>query len=141
MHFSKPLMKKTINEKKQIRTFGIGLVVFLSSFGAIKYYKTESEEYFYLFIASFIILCLSIIKPYALKHIYKGAMFMAHVLGWINTRIILSIIFFFIFSPIGIVLRLIKKDLLNRKIDSNCATYWQKRTKVTFEKSHCERQF
>ena len=45
------------------------------------------------------------------------------VLGKIISPIIMAIIFFFVVSPIGLFMRLIKKDLLNLKYNKN-KSYW-----------------
>ncbi len=45
------------------------------------------------------------------------------LLGRIISPIIMGIIFFFIVTPIGILMKLLKKDLLNLKFNRN-KTYW-----------------
>ncbi|MGR3176834.1 MAG: SxtJ family membrane protein [Candidatus Anammoxibacter sp.] len=134
-------MKKEINEKKQIRTFGFGLTVFLALIGGLQIYKGHSSVAVYPFGAGFVALCLSVIFPIALKPIYKVMMFAAQSIGWVNTRLLLGIIFYTIFAPIGLFLRLIRKDLLDRKFDKNCTTYWKKRDKPVADISRYEKQF
>ena len=51
----------------------------------------------------------------------------AAVLGFINTRIILFFIFYFIFTPIAFVLRLFGKDFLEREKNKDKISYWSKR--------------
>ena len=45
------------------------------------------------------------------------------MLGWINTRIILSLVFFAVFLPYGVVLRLLGKDPMARRLDENIDSY------------------
>ena len=52
------------------------------------------------------------------------------MLGWINTRLILFIIFYLVFTPIGLVMRLFGVDLLDKKIDKNKNSYWRRKEKV-----------
>ncbi len=40
---------------------------------------------------------------------------LAGVLGWVNSRILLSLIFFVMFTPIGLVMRLFGRDSLRRR--------------------------
>jgi hypothetical protein len=42
-------------------------------------------------------------------------MFLGHVLGWINTRIILGAVFYLIVTPIGLARRLMGKDPMGTK--------------------------
>jgi len=50
-------------------------------------------------------------------------MAVGHALGWINTRIILGILFFVLFSPIGITMKLFGKDPMARKFDKKKESY------------------
>ena len=65
----------------------------------------------------------------------------AHALGWFNTRLILTVMFYLLFTPIGLVLRLLGKDLLNRKIEPNAETYWIDREEEAFDRKRYEKQF
>jgi hypothetical protein len=51
-------------------------------------------------------------------------MFIAKVIGSVVERILLIIIFCFIFVPGGLVLRILRRDILHRKIDHEAKTYW-----------------
>lgn len=62
-----------------------------------------------------------------IKQIYTLWMAFAKILGKINTFIILSIIYVVLISPIGLILRIFKKDILNLKFNPKSESYWQKR--------------
>jgi len=79
--------------------------------------------------------------PVLLKPVYIFWMKLAFVLGWINTRLILWIIFYLIFAPVGLMMMAFGVDLLARKIEKNKETYWLKREKKGFEARNYERQF
>ena len=66
---------------------------------------------------------LAIIFPLGLKPFYKVWMLFGAVMGWINTRIILGIIFYCVFMPFGLIMKLFGKDLLSRKLDASKSTY------------------
>jgi hypothetical protein len=48
-----------------------------------------------------------------------------HVLGGINTTIILFLLYFLIITPIGLIMRLLGKNNLDLKLDSGMPTYWK----------------
>jgi len=48
-------------------------------------------------------------------------------LGGIIAPLIMAIIYIFVFTPYGIILRLFGKDLINKKIDKSVKSYWIKR--------------
>ena len=49
------------------------------------------------------------------------------ILGSIISPIVMGIIFFLVVTPIGFILRILGKDLLNKKYDKKKETYWIKR--------------
>ena len=127
--------------KKDIRTFGFGLTGFLSIIGALNLFKGNNDISCYFFAAGFIALIISIVRPYALKCLYKPMMLLAHAIGWFNTQVLLSLIFFFLISPISLVLRILKKDLLDKRIDNNCKSYWNNTSLKVKDKTQYQKQF
>jgi hypothetical protein len=63
--------------------------------------------------AGIIIGLVSLIIPPAGKLILWVWFRIGHVLGWINTRIILGIIFYVFLTPLSLVYRLLNKDHMN----------------------------
>ena len=44
--------------------------------------------------------------------------------------VLMGIVFFIVITPIGLIMRLIGKDLLNKKIDKSLTSYWNKREQM-----------
>lgn len=65
----------------------------------------------------------ALLAPTTLKPVYVGWMKFGNVMNWINTRIILGIMFYGMFMPFGLVMRLFGKDPMHRKLDSNVTSY------------------
>ena len=74
------------------------------------------------------------------KPLYRGWMKFAHGLGWVNTRIILTLVYYLVFSPLAILFKIIGKDPMNRKIGS-ADTYWIERDSAPFDRERARRQF
>ena len=51
------------------------------------------------------------------------------ILGAIVAPIIMGVVFFLVVTPIGLVMRIMGKDILNKKYDKNKKTYWISRNK------------
>lgn len=64
----------------------------------------------------------ALVAPTLLRPIYKGWMKFAEILGWINTRLILGIVFYFLFVPVGIITRIFN-DPMQRRIDVSLNSY------------------
>jgi hypothetical protein len=63
------------------------------------------------------------ILPQLLAPIHTGWMWVGQILGWINTRILLSIVFYGLVTPIGLVFRLMGKDTMRQRLDESGSTY------------------
>ena len=63
------------------------------------------------------------ILPQLLAPIHKGWMRVGHILGWINTRILLGIMFYALVTPMGIVFRLMGKDTMRQGFAESRTTY------------------
>ena len=70
------------------------------------------------------ILCLwALVWPAGLAPVHRIWMQLAQVLGWLNTRIILGAVFLLLFAPVGLALRLLRKDPMARRWDAAAGTY------------------
>ena len=74
-------------------------------------------------LAAPILVVISLIAPMALGPLNRAWLFIGHILGYINTRIILGIIFLFIFTPCAFILKLLGKDLMQRKMEPQLSSY------------------
>jgi len=60
-------------------------------------------------------LILGILKPSLLFYPYKAWMKLGHALGWINSRIILGLVFIIVLQPIAFIMNLFGYDPLRKK--------------------------
>ena len=60
-------------------------------------------------------LFLAISKPSLLLYPYKAWMKLGHVLGWLNSRIILGLVFLIVLQPIALIMRIFGHDPLKTK--------------------------
>jgi len=135
------MKEKKVITKKQLITFGIVFTIFLGIIGFINYRKGNEIAHQFLWGVAIINLVTTLTYSDAIKPIYRGALFVAHILGWINTRLLLGIIFYVVFTPIAFVLKVMGKDPLDRKFDKNAPTYWKIREKVEFDRDRYLKQF
>jgi len=104
--------------KKRLREFGflvgVGLVLFIGFFIPIIF---KHDFRFWTFWIAIPFIILAILKPETLKLPYKVWMKIGEILGWINSRIILGIIFITILFPISLIMKIFGYDplLLKRR--------------------------
>jgi hypothetical protein len=93
------------------------------------------------FLLSFMFYLLALIKPSLLKPIYIILMRVGFVITWIFSRFVLLMIFYFLFTPMGLIIRLLRIDLLDSKIDKCKESYWKDKEKNTLGPPGYEKQF
>ena len=126
-------------DRKTLRNFGLTFFLVLSVIAGYSYCRGGASWPWFIG-GSVVFLALGLFLPFFLKSFYKVWMALAFLLGWIMTRVILTLSFFLVFTPMGFVLRVLGKDLLDEKIDRNTSTYWQKHEPKS-DKSRYLRQY
>ena len=118
------------------RSFGI---VFFVVFLIIATYPLINGDELRLWslIISIVFLSLGLVNSKILNPLNKLWFKFGIFLGKIISPLVMSIIFFLVVTPIGLLMRLFNKDLLNLKFNNN-NTYWIKKTEP---KSKMKNQF
>ncbi len=75
-----------------------------------------------------VVAALAIVRPRWLRRPYRLGMIVSHGMGRVVAPVVLSLVFFLILTPLGLVLRLLGKDLLQLRRNPAADTYWQKPT-------------
>ncbi len=77
-------------------------------------------------VVSVILLIICFTVPVLIRPFYQIWIKFWNIMWWINSRLIMFILFFFIFTPVALVLKLLRKDLLRKKLDKKYKSYWIK---------------
>lgn len=134
-------MEKLDNlDKNNLKKFGItmGIAFFIITIFILIRHKHSVLP---ATIISGIFFIFALFIPSLLKPIYIIWMRIAFILSWINTRLILIIIFYLIFTPVGLGIKIFGIDFLDRKMDKNKDSYWKKSQTKKFNPLDYERQF
>ncbi len=120
------MIEKPKAGRGEIRRFGILFAVLSALAGVFMLWK-GSREMWIPFMLAAVFLLTGLVLPSVLRPFYVAWMRFAFILAWINTHLLLSVFYFLILTPIGVVMRLLGKDVLGKKMDRSAATYWVKR--------------
>jgi hypothetical protein len=104
------------------KSFGL---VFFIFFIIVSIYplKTGGELRYWSLILSFIFLVLGLLNSSVLSPLNKVWFRFGLLLGSIVSPIVMGIIFFGVITPISLIMKFLRKDLLNLKNNNN-NTYW-----------------
>lgn len=127
--------------KTELRKFGLvtGAIV-AALFGIILPWLFGYQWPKWPWIVTGILWVWAIVFPSTLFFVYNIWMKFGLVAGWINTRIILGIMFYLVFLPAGLVMRIIfRNDPMSRKLDSSAKSY--RKISQPISKEHIERPY
>ncbi len=65
--------------------------------------------------------------PRARRSIYVGWMYAFLPLGMVMSYLLLAVIYFLVFTPLGLVMRLVGRERVARRFDREARTYWVQR--------------
>ena len=133
-------IKNIKTEVIDLRKFGIIVGTVLLIIAGLLFWK--EKESFQLFLTIGIVLSVAgIAIPFILKPIYWVWMVLATILGWFMTHVILSLLFYAVLTPIGLIGRLFGKQFLDLKMDGSKQSYWNVRKVEAFDTQNHEKQF
>ena len=114
--------------KKQLRQFGIIIGIFFPLiFGLIMPLLFGHSYRIWTLFISFPILIMGILKPYYLSSFYKLGINVGNYLGWINSHLILGLVFIIVLQPIAFFMKIFGYDPLRKKIDKNIKSYRERK--------------
>lgn len=110
--------------KKQLRSFGLLVGAIFVVIGVWPMLlRHESPRWWSVGLAAYLVLS-GLLVPSSLARIFKGWMWLGHIMGWVNTRIILGLAFFGLVTPIGIFRSyLLRKDPMGRNLRPDSKSY------------------
>ncbi len=117
-------MKATAVTSKEIRKFSLGLAVILAGLAGLQWWRHHPAAAEVTASLGLLSLLLGLLAPGVMRPVHTGFLKLGLVLGWLNTRILLTVLFFLVFTPVSFVMRLLGRDPLARKFDPRATTYW-----------------
>ncbi|MBN1943280.1 MAG: hypothetical protein JW849_08305 [Phycisphaerae bacterium] len=122
-------------EARTLRLFGVSSGFLLALIGAWVFFRhsilaiplcptTSRYLGIGLWLAGAVLFVLAIAWARALWPIYIGMNIVAFPVGLVVSHAILFVVFYFIFTPIGLIFRLIGRDAMHRGLDPAAASYW-----------------
>ena len=83
---------------------------------------------------------LGLVVPQAVRPLYVAWMVVVFPLGWTVSRVLLALLFYGLFTPIGLVFRMMGRDKLQRRFHADRDSYWAPKIQPTDVRSYL-RQF
>ena len=134
------MTRQSIDENAQARKSALLVAAVLALFGAWNFYRGRMTVVAILGGISLALLLTGLFVPPLARLFHRAWMRLALILGYINSRILLFLMFYGMLTPYGIVSRLLRRDVLNRRSLAR-ESYWITRPKTRQTREGFERLF
>jgi hypothetical protein len=108
---------------KQLRSFGLLVGAIFAVIGLWPAIWRHQEPRLWAIVLAGLLIVPALVFPRGLRRVYQAWMALGAGLGWINTRIILSVLFYGLVTPMGLLMRLRGKDPMRRRWQPEAETY------------------
>jgi hypothetical protein len=126
--------------RRELRKFGLTVGGVFLLLGLVSWYRGHVIPPRVMWTLGTVLFVPGLLAPSLLGPVERGWMRMAAVMAHVNTRIILGVLFYAVFAPVGFVLRRFR-DPMDRKLDPARSTHWIKREPRPVELSRYQQQF
>ena len=120
------------------RAFGRSVGIVLVALAGIQAWRGRPTAGVWMAAIGLVLVACGLASPRLLvvpNRLWRG---LAHVLGWINTRVLLTAFYFLVLTPVGVVMRSIGRDPLARRGRGSSWTPYGARIQ---DPRHFDRQF
>lgn len=111
-------------DRQGLRNFGLMMAGFLATiFGVIIPLIRRHESPPWIWAIAIFFVTFALVAPNFLNPVYQVWMRFGLTLGWVETRIVLGLVFYVMMLPMGVVMRLLGNDPLRRDLQKRDASY------------------
>jgi len=114
---------------KQLNQFGFIWLAFLSFFGIMAWFKFDQPGLAKgLWVAAVVVPVIGWLAPVFMRLVFLGMSYAAWPIGFVVSHVVLALVYYFVMTPIGLVMRLFGYDPMTRRRESAGGSFWVDRS-------------
>jgi len=119
---------KTDPSPRELRIFGLLLLLFAGVVAAAVYWRSGSLDH-----ATWVggavggLAVVYLALPPLRRWIYLGWIYLTFPIGWVISTLLLGVTYYGVLTPLGLLMRLVGRDPMQRKLDPAASSYWLSR--------------
>lgn len=106
-----------------LRIFGLVLGALFAAFFGVWPLLRHRTAPLWPWVVAGVLWLFALIWPAALSYLHRGWTGLGLALGWVNTRVILTLLYAITIVPLALLMRLWGRDRMARKLDPQCDSY------------------
>ena len=113
---------------RTLRQFGALSLVFFGGWAAWRLWHGQAGAFTtVLLVLALVIGGVGLLLPAAIRPIYTGWMIAAFPIGWTVSKVVMALMFYLVFTPVGVLFRLMGRDPLHLR-RATAASFWAPKT-------------
>jgi hypothetical protein len=133
-------LKHIDNSDEAVKKTGISVGVVLILISLLLWYLGKASFVYFSSIGGLFVILAFVAIP-MLRPFHRIWMMLALAMGFVMSRVILTVLYYLILTPIGLLARIVGKKFMPLGFDKNAATYWEKRENTAKQQIYYDRQF
>jgi hypothetical protein len=122
------LLRLNLNPSaRDLRVFSVLWLMFLGGFGAIAWHRGASNAALIWWLVAIAVAVPGMIWPRRVRLVYLGATYAAWPIGYVVSTLILAAFYFLVLMPVGLIMRGLGRDPLERRFEPKRTSYWESR--------------
>ncbi len=111
--------------RRELLWFGALFALFFGLIGGLIWWRFQAPTVAYVLwsVAAIITILFYAVRPIR-KPIYLAWIHLAFPIGWVISHTAMALIYYLVFTPIGLIMRLFGRDPMERRFDRGAETYW-----------------
>jgi hypothetical protein len=110
-------------DRQQLRHFGLIVGGIFGLIGLWPLVWRRDDPRMWALVLAVALVVPALAAPRVLAPAHRAWMALGYALGWVNTRILLGVVFYGLMTPMGLVMRLFGHDAMRRKLDRAAESY------------------
>jgi hypothetical protein len=111
--------------RRQLAVFGLTWLVFFAILASgVTSRGGSPTASMTLWAAALIVPGIGWVSPEFLRWVYLGMSYLALPIGLVVSHVVLAVVWYLVFTPVGLLMRLVGYDPLDRRFDRDAPTYW-----------------
>jgi hypothetical protein len=110
-------------DRRQLRDFGLIVGGIFGGMGLWPLVWRGTSPRLWALALAVVLVVPALVAPRLLAPAHRVWMTLGWALGWVNTRILLGVVFYGVMTPMGVVMRLFGHDPMRRRLDPAAETY------------------
>ena len=128
--------------RRELKQFGFIWLGFLLLFGAIAYFKFDSQlAALWLWVAAVVVPILGWLVPAFMRLVFLGMSYLAWPIGFVVSHVVLAVVYYLVLTPIGLLTRIFGYDSMKKRFDPEAESYWIERSSEAVDPKRYFRQF